>query len=87
MDHRPRLFADTSDDAERVMLAIYRRMPVWRKVRLIEDANRTSRRLAMIGLRSRNPDESLARLRRRLLSLVLGEETADKIYGPFEDTE
>ena len=87
MDHRPRLYADTSADAEQVMLAIYRRMPVWRKVQLVEDANRTARQLAMIGLRSRHPDESLVRLRRRLLSLVLGEEMARKIYGPLDDTE
>jgi hypothetical protein len=87
MQRRPRLYADTSADAERVLLAIYRRMPAWRKVELIEDANRTARQLSMVGLRSRHQGESLTRLRRRLLGLVLGEETARKLYGPLDDRE
>ena len=89
MSHRPtlrrtRLYADTSAEAERVLLAIYGRMPIWRKVELIEDANRTARHLAMVGLQSRHQGESTARLRRRLLGLVLGEETARKLYGPLD---
>ena len=85
MKIRVHRLSDTSADAEKVLLDIYRRMPVWRKVELVEDANRTARRLAMVGLRSRHPEESLATLRRRLLGLVLGEETAQKIYGSPSD--
>lgn len=69
------------------MLAIYRRMPAWRKVELVDDAIRTGRQLAMIGLRSRHPGESPARLRRRLLGLVLGEDVAGRLYGPIGDVE
>jgi hypothetical protein len=87
MQRRTRLYADTSADAERVLLAIYRRMPAWRKVELVEDANHTARQLAMVGLRSRHSGESLTRLRRRLLGLVLGEETARKLYGRLDDRE
>ena len=78
------IFSDTSADAEAEMLRIYRDMPVWRKLELVDDAIRTSRQLAMAGLRSRHPDESLEKLRRRLLGLVLGEEMAAEIYGPLE---
>ena len=85
MQPRTRLYADTSADAEWVLLRIYRRMPTWRKVELVEDANRTARQLAMVGLQSRHRGEGLARLRRRLLGLVLGEETARKLYGPLDD--
>jgi hypothetical protein len=46
MLHRTRLYADTSAEAERVLFGIYRRMPIWRKIELIEDANRTARHLA-----------------------------------------
>jgi hypothetical protein len=84
MAHRTRLYADTSAEAERVLLAIYERMPAWRKVELIEDANRTARHLAMVGLQSRHRGESVAGLRRRLLGLVLGEDTARKLYGPLD---
>lgn len=82
---KERIFQDTSPEAEEVALAIYRRMPAWRKLELVEDAIRTSRHLAMIGLRSRHPGESPQRLRRRLLDLVLGEDLARQVYGPRED--
>ena len=84
MLQRTRLYSDTSAEAERILLAIYERMPIWRKIELIEDANRTARHLAMVGLQSRHRGESMAKLRRRLLGLVVGEETARKIYGPLD---
>ena len=87
MKHQTRLYADTSADAERVLLTIYRQMPVWRKVALVEDANRTARQLALVGLRSRHPHDSMSVLRRRLLGLVLGEATAAKLYGPVREPE
>jgi hypothetical protein len=82
MNSRIRRLSDTSPDAEQVLVNIYRQMPAWRKLESVEDASRTERQLAMIGLRSRHPGEPLKMLRRRLLGLVLGEETARKIYGP-----
>jgi hypothetical protein len=59
-------------------------MPAWRKLQLVDDANRTAALLAMAGLRQRHPDESLERLRRRLLGLTLGEELATKVYGALD---
>ncbi|MFN8178736.1 MAG: hypothetical protein U0167_12480 [bacterium] len=82
---RQRLFADTTPEAEEVLLAIYREMPPWRKLELVDDAIRTSRQLAWAGLRHRYPDESVERLRRRLCGLVLGEELATKVYGPLDE--
>ncbi len=67
------------------MLDIYRAMPAWRKLEIVDDAIRTGRRLAMAGLRNRHPGESPERLRRRLLDLVLGEEMARAAYGPLDD--
>ena len=66
------------------MLEIYRRMPPWRKVELLEDANRTARLLALAGLAARHPQESPERLRRRLLGLTLGEDLASDVYGPLD---
>lgn len=85
MTHPARIFTDTSPEAERVLLDIYRRMPAWRKLELVEDAIQTSRQLVMIGLRARHPGETVAQLRRRLLGLVLGEQAAERIYGPFRE--
>lgn len=81
------LARDTTPDAESVMLDVYRRMPPWRKAALVDDANRTARQLAMAGLLARHPDESLARIRRRLLGLVLGEPLASRIYGSLSETK
>jgi hypothetical protein len=78
-------FGDTSPEAERVLVALYRSLPAWRKLELVEDANRAARQLAFSGLRSRHPDESPERLRRRLIGLVLGDELADAAYGPLEE--
>ena len=83
MKQPARLFADTAPEAEEVLLCIYRQMPPWRKLELVDDAIRTSRQLAMMGLRLRHPGESPDRLRRRLLGLVLGETLAEKICGPL----
>lgn len=85
MDDMEPISRDTSPAAEAVMLDIYRRMPAWRKLELVNDANRAARQLALAGLRARHPDENPTRLRRRLLGLVLGEETATRVYGRLED--
>lgn len=84
MDRVASLQRDTSPDAGRVALDVYRRMPAWRKAQVVDEANRTARQLAMAGLRARHPEESLGQLRRRLLGLALGEELATEIYGPLD---
>jgi hypothetical protein len=77
--------ADTDGASVRLLAAIYRDMPAWRKVELVVDANRTARRLAMAGLRLRHPGESAQRLRRRLRGLELGEALATEAYGALDD--
>lgn len=81
------IHTDTSAEAERISVEIYRNMPSWKKVQLVEDANRTARQLALAGLRSRHPAESPSRLIRRLYGLTLGEELASRIYGPLDKTK
>ncbi len=81
----PTLSPDTDPEAEAVQLEIYRRMPAWRKIELVFEANAMSRSLAMAGLRNRYPEARPAELRRRLMDLLLGEELAAKAYGPLED--
>ncbi len=81
----PTLSPDTDPEAETVQLEIYRRMPAWRKIELVFEANAMSRAMAMAGLRSRYPGAGPAELRRRLMDLLLGEELAARAYGPLED--
>lgn len=84
MTQKKTISPDTSTDIERRTMAIYRDMPAWRKLQLVDDANRTARQLAFAGLRLRHPDDPLSKLRRRLLGLVHGETTATRIYGPLD---
>lgn len=52
------------------------------KLRMMEDLNMTARRLALMGLRMRNPGATEAELRRMLADLLLGPELAERAYGP-----
>jgi len=75
---------DTSAEAESVMLGIYREMPAWRRLELLDEACALSAELARAGLRRRNPDVSDETIERLLKSLMLGEELANVVYGPAE---
>ena len=79
---------DTSPDAERVQFQIWREMPAWRKLELVAQMNETVRELAMLGLRQRYPNASRDELKRRYLTLILGEELSTRVYGelPKETT-
>ena len=78
--HRP--LTDTSPAVAEVQVRILREMPAWRKVQLVEDANRTARQLALAGISLRHPDAPEAERSRLLLDLVLGEPLAAEVYGP-----
>jgi hypothetical protein len=52
---------------------------------MVGQMNATVRLLALSGLRSRYPNDSPARLRRRLADILLGQELADKVYGALEE--
>ena len=76
------MLSDTRPDVEKMQGAILRSMPSWRKFRLVNDLIVTGRTLALAGLRDRFPGASAGELRRRLATLLLGPELADKVYGP-----
>lgn len=78
------LARDTSADTETVMLEIYRKMPAWRRLELLDEACALSIELARAGLRRRYPDASEAAIERLLKDLMLGEDLAAVIYGPAE---
>ena len=83
--HRPlpnRRISDTSDDAAEAQYRVMRAMSPSRKVALVEDANRTARRLALAGIQLRCPDASEEERSRLLMDLLLGEELAAQAFGP-----
>lgn len=56
-----------------------------RKVELVEDANRTSRLLALAGIAVRHPELTIKDRQRILMDLVLGKDLARQAYGPTPD--
>jgi hypothetical protein len=73
---------DTSPAAADVQIKVLRAMPASRKIALVEDANRTARRLALAGIRLRFPDVPEAERIRLLMDIVLGAGLAERVYGP-----
>ncbi len=80
------LAEDTSPEAERVLIELWRKASPTRKLAMVMDANRTARELALARLRERYPDEPESVLRRRLADLWLGPELAAKAYGPMPES-
>lgn len=77
--------SDTDPSSELVRIRILREMSPRRKVELVEDANRTSRLLALAGIRARHPELSIEQQQRQLMDLVLGKELAKQVYGSNSD--
>ena len=74
---------DTSPEAEAVLVGLYRTVLPWKKMAMVEDTTWAVRCLAMTGLEMRHPGAPAGELRRRLAGLILGEELAEKAYGPL----
>lgn len=74
--------SDTHPDAERLLNELLRQTPVWRKLELMADLNRTAKQLALAGLRDKYPDATNSELHRHLADLLIGPELAERVYGP-----
>jgi hypothetical protein len=72
---------DTSPEAERVLVALLRRTPPWRRLQLADHMSRSVRGLSLAGLRARYPKASEAELRRRFADIYLGPKLAAEVYG------
>ncbi len=80
--HMGILARDTGESAERVQIAMLKALPVWQRMKLLDDACATTRSVVLAGLRSRFPDFSDSDLHRMLMDVLVGEETAERIWGP-----
>ena len=74
---------DTHPEAELILTGLLREAPVWRKLQMLGDLNRTANQLALEGLRDNYPDAADSELKRYLADLLLGPELAQKAYGPL----
>ena len=76
------LARDTDRSAERTLIGVMRGLPAWRKLELLDDASRTTRELILAGLRRRHPGLSEQELHRLLMDRLLGEQEAERVWGP-----
>lgn len=72
---------------EALQIQLWRQATPARKMDMLAQLNASAHTLALAGLRSRYPQASKAELRRRLAGLLLGEETARKVYGEISDAK
>jgi hypothetical protein len=79
------LAEDTSPEAERVLIELFRKASSQEKFRALADATLFMRELAMNGIRERYPNDPPEVQRRRLADLLLGPELARKAYGPIPE--
>ena len=80
------MVSDAHPDVEKMQVTILRSMPPWRKFWLVNDLIVTGRKLALAGLRERFPDANTGELHRRLATILLGPELAQRVYGPEPDS-
>lgn len=76
-----RLFSDTHPKVEALQIQLWRQASPTQKMNMLAQLNAAARMLALTGLRARYPHASEAELRRKLASLLLGEDLASKVYG------
>lgn len=77
------LSSDTHPKMEALQIKLWRQASPTRKMEMLAQLNNSVRILALAGLRTRFPQANEAELRRRLASLILGDDLARKVYGEF----
>ena len=78
------LSSDTHPKMEALQIQLWRQASPTRKMQMLAQLNASAHMLALMGLRSQYPQASESELRRRLASLLLGEELARKVYGELK---
>jgi len=74
------LSSDTHPKVERMQIEFIRRMPMWKKLSIVDGLNETVKTLAITGIKQRNPNATAEQVRRMLAELMLGAELARKVY-------
>jgi hypothetical protein len=79
--------SDTHPKMEALQIQLLRQASPTRKMHMLAQLNASARMLALAGLRSQYPQADEAELRYKLAILLLGEETARKVYGDLIDAK
>ena len=81
------LYADTHPKMEALQIQLWRQASPTQKMNMLAQLNASARRLALTGLRARHPQATETELRRKLADLLLGEETAGRLFGEASHAE
>ena len=81
------LFPDTHPKMEALQIQLWRQASPTRKMDMLAHLNKSAQMLALAGLRAQYPQASEVEIRRRLAGLLLGEESACKVYGEISDAK
>jgi hypothetical protein len=81
------LYDDTHPQMEALQIRLWRQASPTQKMNMVAQLNAAARTLALTGLRAQYPQASEAELRRKLATLLLGEELARKLYGEADDAK
>jgi hypothetical protein len=73
--------ADTSPEAEALLIDEYRRMPSWVKVDRLSEIIRAAQELAIAGIRRRHPTATDDEIRLRLAALRLDRDTMKALFN------
>ena len=72
--------SDTDPAAERVMIELARKTPVWKKLQQVVSIKDTCRQLATCGVMKRYPDANETEIKLRVFALELDRETMIRVY-------
>jgi hypothetical protein len=76
--------SDTHPEIAAMQTQLLHQLSPAQRLALVERLNQTARMLALSGLKSRYPNDSPEKLKRRLADLILGADLANKVYGPLD---
>jgi len=83
----PLLASDTARHAQRLQVALWRRMTPLEKVRAVSDTSRAVQELSLVGIRRRYPGASERECMLRLAALTLGWSLASEVYPELSSLE
>jgi hypothetical protein len=76
--------SDTHPQIDRFLMQAFRRMPNWKKARLVNEATKGMQQWAIAGIRHQHPNATPAEVRFQLAVRWLGKETANQLYQDKE---
>ncbi len=80
-------YSDTDPKIEKLQFDLVRQIPTSKKLMMVACLNQDAIEMAWSSLRAQYPQESTARLRRRLADRILGPGLAQKVFGPLKEDE